>query len=332
MITCPRRQCSQQQGSVHRPVQPRPTARVADGRVHPDPSSGRAPGVEDDHDPPVALGPPRSDHNVGSPGGRAPVDRTDVVTDHVLPQRIEFGALAPCQCRRYTVDFAEPGQPRRQVLAGQERRQHPHLAGHRARPLPARQPERADRARGDGRGPLIAAADRAATRCRPVAPARQRCRRRAPAARPVRWVARHRGRVRETGVDRRCGSADRDRPAHRDERSRWATGRTAAARGWPPARRRRAPRSPTTPATLRKTLPAWVITQPAGHTTARAHRCARSAPLAWHRNRRQDAVEHGIGGGALQFGFRPQHHPVPQRRTGHRFDVVGGDVVAAGQP
>ena len=48
VIACPRGQRRQQQGGIHRPVQPGPAARVAGRRVHADPSGRRPPGVEHD--------------------------------------------------------------------------------------------------------------------------------------------------------------------------------------------------------------------------------------------------------------------------------------------
>src|SRR5690606_28871502 len=55
---------------------------------------GEPGGVDDDEHPSVALGPPRADDDVVAPGGRAPVDRPDVVADDVLAQRVELRALA----------------------------------------------------------------------------------------------------------------------------------------------------------------------------------------------------------------------------------------------
>ena len=160
MVAGPRRQRSQQQCGVHRPVQARPAARVAGGRVDADAPRRRAAGVEHQHHPPVALGPPRPHHHVGPPRGGPPVDRPDVVADHVLAQRVELGALSADQHRKQPVDFTQLRQPRRQVLAGQKRRQDPDLPRHPRRALPARQAERPDRARGHRRRVLVAAARR----------------------------------------------------------------------------------------------------------------------------------------------------------------------------
>lgn len=137
-----------------------PAGGIGGGRVDTDPARRGAPGVEHNHHPPVALGSPGAHHHVGAPRGGAPVDGAHVVADDILTQRIEFGALPAHQGGQQPVDLAQPGQPRRQVLAGQERRQHPQLAGHRLRPLPSGQAQRPDGAGGDHRGPLVAAAHR----------------------------------------------------------------------------------------------------------------------------------------------------------------------------
>src|SRR4029450_8958708 len=46
----------------------------------------------------------------------------------------------------------------------------------------------------------------------------------------------------------------------------------------------------------------------------------------------EDAVEDPVGGHALQLDLRPQLDPVAQGRLGHGLDLVGGDVLLAGQP
>ena len=120
-------------------------AGIGGGRVDADATRRRAPGVEHDHHAPVAFGPPGADHDVGAARGGAPVDRAHVVADDILTQRVEFGSLPAYQRRQQPVDLAQLGKPRRQVLARQERRQHPDLTRHRLRTLPSRQPQRPDR-------------------------------------------------------------------------------------------------------------------------------------------------------------------------------------------
>ena len=94
----------QQQCGVHRPVQPRPAARVGRGRVDADAARRRASGVEHDDDPTVAFGPPGPDHDIGAARGGPPVDRAHVVAHDILAQRVELGALPADQqraaCRR----------------------------------------------------------------------------------------------------------------------------------------------------------------------------------------------------------------------------------------
>ena len=117
VVACPRGERGKQQRGIHRPVQPRPAAGVVGGGVDADAAGRGASGVEHDHHPTVPLGPPRAHHHVGAPGGGAPVDRPDVVADHILAQRIELGALPADQHRCIAFELAEFGQPRRQVLA-----------------------------------------------------------------------------------------------------------------------------------------------------------------------------------------------------------------------
>ena len=71
---------------------------------------------------------------------RPPVDRADVVADHVLAQRVELacpGRGSGCGAVRRA---GAAGQLLRQVLTAQERRQHPHRPGRRAACLPAARP------------------------------------------------------------------------------------------------------------------------------------------------------------------------------------------------
>ncbi|EUA05946.1 hypothetical protein I546_5994 [Mycobacterium kansasii 732] len=160
VVAGPRRQRSQKQRGIHRPVQPGPSGGIGGRWVDTDAPRRHPPGVEHQHHPPVPLGPPGAHHHVGATGRRAPVDRADVVADDIFAQRIEFGALPADQRRQQPVDLAEFGQPRRQVFARQKRRQHPDLAGHRLRTLPSRQAQRPERSGGDSGRALVAAANR----------------------------------------------------------------------------------------------------------------------------------------------------------------------------
>ena len=213
MVAGPRRQRGQQQCGVHRPVQPRPATRVGGGGVDADAARRRAAGVQDDDHPTVALGPPRAHHDVGTTRGGAPVDGSDVVADDILTQRIEFGALAADQHRDHAVQLAQLGQPRRQMLAGQERRQDADLPRHPVRALPACQAERSDRAGGDQRRPLVAAADRPQLGIHANLLPRRRYSVCGCAARPAHWAARHRGPDREIAGGPRSRSSARHRPA-----------------------------------------------------------------------------------------------------------------------
>ena len=167
VITGPGCQGRQQQCGVHRPVQARPAARVPRRGVDADAARGGPAGVQHDDHPTVPLRPPGADHDVGPPRGGAPVDGPDVVADDVFAQRVEFGALAADQHRDRAVELAELRQPRRQVLAREERRKDPHLRRHPVRALPARQAQRTDGPRRDQRRLLVAAADRPQRRVDP---------------------------------------------------------------------------------------------------------------------------------------------------------------------
>ena len=70
--------------------------------------------------------------------GWPPVDRPDVIAEHILAKRVEFAALTSVigSCGH---PVAQLGEFLRQVLAGQERRQHSHVHGAcRLRCRPAR--------------------------------------------------------------------------------------------------------------------------------------------------------------------------------------------------
>ena len=94
-VAGPGRQRREQEGGVHRRVQP--------GRVA-DPGRGGAPAVEQQQHPTVALRPPGAHHHVGRPGAGPPVDRPHVVAPDVLPQasrtRCPDRAPSPRSARR----------------------------------------------------------------------------------------------------------------------------------------------------------------------------------------------------------------------------------------
>ncbi len=118
-VAGPRGERGQQQRGVHRRVEPRDVV---------DPAGRGAPGVEHEHHPTVALGLPGADHHVRLRAlARQSMLRTSSPRD-VLAQRVELRALPAHPHRSPPVELAQPGQPAGQVLAGVERRQHPHRA------------------------------------------------------------------------------------------------------------------------------------------------------------------------------------------------------------
>ena len=312
-------------------------SRRCDG-VDADPAGRGAAGVEHDQHPPVALGPPGAHHHVGAAGGGPPVDRAHVVADHVLAQRVELGALAADQRRRAAVELAQPGQPRRQVLAATGTAAAPGPPRHPVRALPAGEAQRPDRPdRHQCRLP-VAAADRGQRHVEPAALARRR--------RPPRWMrgaaprataARRPGARRGTGARPRFSTDQLDR-----RRSRRAAP--------PVVRRGSAKRSARTlPASARSTRP------PPAPAGASQHDERRRGPGEQHDRERaeqreqpgasgQQPLSAGTGTEARMPSSTPSAvapsssasgrscDPVPQRRPGQRLDVVGGDVVAARQP
>ena len=269
VVAGPRCQRRQQQRRVHRPVQPRPAAGVRGGGVDADAARRRAAGVEHDDHPAVAFGPPGAHHDVGAARGGAPVDGPDVVTDDVLAQRVELGALATDQHGHHAVELPQLGQPRRQMLTRQERRQDADLPRHPMGALPARKAERSDRARGDHRRLLVAPADRPQHR----SPTRIRW----PAAISSAWV---RGSARALGGHAsRTWPRNRRRPAFSIVSSA-STGLAQPRRGlpepdetqptgsWRPTRRRPPPPPPAGRAARRKPLQARVIARSAARRSA----------------------------------------------------------------
>ena len=115
MVAGAGREGGEQQGRLHRGIHSHAVAH-ARGRG--------APGVDDDHDVPVALGAPGAQHRRRRPRGRAPVDRAHVVAAHVLAQAVELGALPAHLHARVAVELAQPGEARGQMPAGGEGRQH----------------------------------------------------------------------------------------------------------------------------------------------------------------------------------------------------------------
>ena len=130
----------EQQRGLHRGIHPHA---VADARGR------RAARVDDDHDVAVALGAPGAQHRRARPRRRAPVDRAHVVAAHVLAQAVELGALPAHLHARVAVELAQPREPRGQVPAGGERRQHAHGAGRVEARLASGEAQRAVRAHDD---------------------------------------------------------------------------------------------------------------------------------------------------------------------------------------
>ena len=137
VVARPGRKRREQERRLHRGIQPDAVA-DAGGR--------RATGVDDDDDVPIALRPPRAEHRRAGTRGRPPVDRAHVVAAHVLPQRVELGALPPHLDAGVAVELAQACQPRRQMTPRGERRQHADLAPRRDRALASGESERPVRA------------------------------------------------------------------------------------------------------------------------------------------------------------------------------------------
>ncbi len=122
-----------------------------------DPTGSGAPGVDDHHDPAVALRSPGPDDQVLPTRGRPPVDRPDVVTPDVVAERVELGAVTAELQGRLTVELAQSGEPGRQVSAGPERRGDDERPRCRQDPLPGGEAEGPDRPHRDpGRGATAA--------------------------------------------------------------------------------------------------------------------------------------------------------------------------------
>ena len=227
---------------------------------------------------------------------------------------------------------------------------------HRVRALPARPARAGPSARTvDPVGAPVPAARRAAASCvtrRPLARRRPRAGAGATAApgrrRPR--VAQHAAHPAAARVSRREG--DRRRLAEAHGRS---PGSREAQRAHRPGERdvhsANASSAPSTATSHRPTAPRRPPARrrqrdgrAAGHRQRhrplpRQPRRSAGSPDATVSQRRQrrdrdggeDAVEHAVGGDALELGLGPQLHPVPQRRPGEGLDVVRGDVVAAGR-
>ena len=88
---------AEEEGGVDRGVEPRAVA---------DACGRRTAGVEHDHDAAVALRTPGAHHDVGGSCRGTPVDRSDVVPDHVLTKRVELGALTAHEQGRAAVELA----------------------------------------------------------------------------------------------------------------------------------------------------------------------------------------------------------------------------------
>ena len=217
-----------------------------------DPGGRRARRVEHEQDAPVPLGAPRAHDDLRAARGRAPVDRPDVVADDVLAQRVELGALAADLHGGAAVHLPQPGQPRRQVAAGGELRQHPQPSGHRERRLPGREPERADDADRHRVRQPVAAAGRHERGDHPAGLARAAGRRRAGSPRRPRTAATRRARAPAAAAGCRCVSVSTDRVrsvSRTDGRQRPGDGDLRAAR----RRGRRRPRTATTTSSAHST-------------------------------------------------------------------------------
>ena len=227
------------------------------------------------------------------------------------------------------------GRCLREVNGGSTRSRH----GTTCEPCRAGQPERADRADGHPVGEPVAAPGRAQRRHDPAAlaggyvdrvpllrgagagrpgvaqPAAHPPPRRVGDGEPHRRASRRAARRRRRRASSRSGA---DRPGQREVDRDAATSSSAVVASRRPARRHTAGRRRP-----RRRPPA-----------------ARARPVSATRRHHQrgtgtdaeDAVEHRVGRHALELGLGPQLDPVPQRRPGQRLDVVGGHVVAAGQP
>src|SRR6185312_8353683 len=130
-----------------RRVQPRDAA---------DPPGRRPAGIQDDQDPPVALGPPGPDHHVTLARRGPPVDGPDVVTDHVLAERVELGTRATQQRAVLPVELAQLRELLAEVPPAAEWRQYPHGPPGWVRALAGGQPERPGRADKDRSRHLVA--------------------------------------------------------------------------------------------------------------------------------------------------------------------------------
>src|SRR5262249_60886704 len=100
---------------------------------------------EDDQDATVAFWPPGTDHDVDASGRGAPVDRADIVPDHVLAERVELAALAAEQRAVLPVQLPQPCELLRQMPAAGERGQHPDRPGGLVAALARGEPQRAER-------------------------------------------------------------------------------------------------------------------------------------------------------------------------------------------
>ncbi len=121
---------------------------VQAGRVV-DPPRRQARGVDDEGDPPVALGSPGPHDQLAAPRRRAPVDRADVVALDVLAQGVELSPLPAHPHGRAAVDLPQPREPARQVPPRVEGRQHAHRPRHVDGRLAPGDPQRSEGAHGD---------------------------------------------------------------------------------------------------------------------------------------------------------------------------------------
>lgn len=107
---------------------------------------------------PVAFGAPGADGHLVLAGRGAPVDGAGVVAGDVVAEAVELGALAAGQDAGTAVEFAQAGQPGREVLAAGEGRQDPDGPGGRLGALAGPQAQGAVGADRDAVGLAVAAA------------------------------------------------------------------------------------------------------------------------------------------------------------------------------
>ncbi len=277
-------------------------------------------------------------------GGGAPVDRADVVADHVLAQRVELGALAaargsPPSRRRSRSSATFSARNRRESKRGSTRSVHGGVAAADRPTCSAGTPAAAARTSGcvtrtAGRSPrrVGRSVDRQPDAARrAVRDARSGCRRRRRGA-----GRRHPG-VADLGAQRpRAGVRDgQRRPCAVSPRRTWRS--PSRPQGDVAERRRRARgRAPTSSGDRDdrdERDPAVADGDEHGERPERrASTAARQVSTRPHRGvgtvaSTESRTPSTVTPSSAASGAQPD--PVPQRRADERLDVVGRDVVAA---